>query len=131
MPQITQPKRRRIAWLPGDPPGEELVEAARQVYQALLPDSAEHETGTFGWSAWLQTGQGVPSSTLDLCLSADAVLIGALARGPEDSDPKRLQARLAALREGHEPDPLTHLRRELELGLMVADCRLYPAQAGG
>jgi 3-isopropylmalate dehydrogenase len=121
--------RRRIAWLQGDAPGAELVAAARRVFDVLAPGLAEHEVASIGWEAWLEQGESVPAATLQLCSAADAVLIGALARGPDDSDPKRLAARLGAAPAGPEPvpAPLLRLCRALGLGVQVTECKLYPS----
>jgi 3-isopropylmalate dehydrogenase len=118
----------RIAWLAGDGPGAELVEAARRVFDALAPGPARHETGSIGWTEWLEHGECVPTATLELCSAADAVLVGAVARAPESGDPKRLQARLAADLPETGPDPLIILRRALGLGLQITECRFQPGE---
>jgi isocitrate/isopropylmalate dehydrogenase len=75
----------------------------------------------------------VPAATVHLCSAADAVLIGALARGPDDSDPKRLAARMGTAPAGPEtvPAPLLRLRRVLGLDLQRTECKLYPGHLDG
>ncbi|HRN66557.1 MAG TPA: 3-isopropylmalate dehydrogenase [Promineifilum sp.] len=79
-----------ISLLPGDGIGPEIVAEARRVLEAVA--AAGNHTfsfveGLIGGCAIDATGSALPSNTLDACLAADAVLLGAVG-GPKWSDPK-------------------------------------------
>ena len=65
--------RPRIACLPGDCIGPEVMAAAKQVLAALAPD-LELEDHPFGGSAIRSHGDSLPPETLAACRRADAVL---------------------------------------------------------
>jgi 3-isopropylmalate dehydrogenase len=64
----------RVAVLPGDGVGPEVIEAALAVLRACLP--IEPEQGLIGGAAIEATGDPLPEATLELCRSADAILVG-------------------------------------------------------
>ncbi len=53
----------RIAWLPGDGIGIEVMEAARGVLDALELD-AEYRHGDIGWDFWRGEGDSFPRRTI-------------------------------------------------------------------
>lgn len=79
----------RIVVLPGDGVGPEVTEAAVSVLQAVA-SHCDHdflfEERPFGGAAIDLHGEPLPPSTLNACLKADAVLLGAVG-GPKWSDP--------------------------------------------
>jgi 3-isopropylmalate dehydrogenase len=80
---------RRIALLPGDGIGPEVVAEARKVLEAVaahfdVPFAFEHHL--IGGAAMEATGDPLPSSTLASCRVADAVILGAVG-GPQWDDP--------------------------------------------
>lgn len=97
--------KKTIVLLPGDGIGPEVAGAAAQV----LTDCAREFGHTFqlieqpiGGSAIDQAGEPFPKSTLDACLAADAVLLGAVGGPKWDGRPvgQRPESGLLALREG-------------------------------
>jgi 3-isopropylmalate dehydrogenase len=82
--------KAKIVLLPGDGIGPEVTAAAAQVLRAIATTSGhdfaftEHAIGGCAIDA---TGEALPAATRDACLSADAVLLGAVG-GPKWSDPK-------------------------------------------
>ncbi|WP_448588090.1 3-isopropylmalate dehydrogenase [Thermocrinis sp.] len=75
----------KIAVLKGDGIGPEIVESAIKVLKGvehLSGHSFELEEGLIGGVAIDQKGEPLPQETLDLCLKADAVLLGAVG-GPK------------------------------------------------
>ena len=79
-----------ITLLPGDGIGPEvIVEAWRvlDVVAARFGHAFEYRHGAIGGGAIDATGAALPPETLDLCLSSDAVLLGAVG-GPQWSDPR-------------------------------------------
>ena len=80
-----------IAVLPGDGIGPEVMRAGLRVLRsAAARHSLEIETreAPFGGAALSDTGSPFPASTRDLCMEADAVLLGAVGLpGPPPTDP--------------------------------------------
>ena len=71
---------KKIAVLPGDGIGQEIVAEALKVLNCLREDGLkiEMEEALVGGTAYDAHGTPLPESTLDLCRSADAVLLGAV-----------------------------------------------------
>lgn len=65
----------RIAWLPGDGVGLEVLEAARVVLEKLQLD-AEYIHGDIGWEFWRREGDALPPRTIELLRNVDAALFG-------------------------------------------------------
>ena len=80
-----------IAVLPGDGIGPEVMRAGLRVLRsAAARHSIEIETreAPFGGAALTELGSPFPESTRDLCVEADAVLLGAVGLpGPPPADP--------------------------------------------
>ncbi len=81
--------KAKITLLPGDGIGPEIIDAARQVLEAV----AKKYGHTFSFSTHLiggiaidETGVPLPDDTIVACRSADAVLLGAVG-GPKWDDP--------------------------------------------
>ncbi|MCH7702159.1 MAG: isocitrate/isopropylmalate dehydrogenase family protein, partial [Planctomycetes bacterium] len=55
----------KIAWLPGDGVGVDVMEAARIVLDALELD-ADYLPGDIGWQFWCQEGNALPNRTLKM-----------------------------------------------------------------
>jgi 3-isopropylmalate dehydrogenase len=81
--------RAKLAMLPGDGIGPEVVAEARKVMGAVAArygHSFEFAEGVIGGIALDETGTPLPEETLGLCLKSDAILLGAVG-GPKWSDP--------------------------------------------
>ena len=95
--------RGLIALLPGDGIGPEVTAAARVVLEAVARGFGhrfEFREGAIGGCAIDAAGVPLPDDTLQLCLAADGVLLGAVG-GPQWSDPSapvRPEQGLLALR---------------------------------
>jgi len=75
----------KIAVLPGDGIGPEVIEQAVKVIEAvgeIYNHSFELKEGLLGGCAIDATGEPFPKETLELCKSSDAVLLGAVG-GPK------------------------------------------------
>ena len=81
----------KIATLPGDGIGPEIVEQAVKVLKAI-GEKFEHdfnfEYGLTGAIAIDKTGNPYPDETHELCMSSDAVLFGAIGDPKYDNNPK-------------------------------------------
>ena len=71
----------KIAWLPGDGVGVEVMEAARICLDALKFD-AEYTHGDIGWEFWCKEGESFPQRTIDLLQASDAAMFGAITSKP-------------------------------------------------
>jgi 3-isopropylmalate dehydrogenase len=111
------PKRWKLAVLPGDGIGPEVTRAALSILDACAGQygfSVETIELPFGGAAIDACGQPLPQETLDACLKSDAVLLGAVG-GPR-WDPLPL---------GQRPEAgLLGLRRALGLYANVRPIRL-------
>ena len=97
---------RKIAVLPGDGIGPEVIAEAVRVLEAT-GRTFELENALVGGAAYDDGGHPLPASTLNLCRAADAVLLGAVG-GPQYDhiQPPELRPEVGAL---------LPLRRELNL----------------
>ncbi len=80
----------RIALLPGDGIGPEVVRESVRVLDAVgarYGHSFSYEEGGIGGRAIDETGTALPDATRETCLSADAVLLGAVG-GPKWDNPR-------------------------------------------
>ncbi len=97
--------RGLITLLPGDGIGPEVTAAARGVLEAVarrFGHRFEFREAAIGGCAIDATGEPLPAQSLEACLAADGVLLGAVG-GPQWSDPSapvRPEQGLLALRRG-------------------------------
>src|SRR5258705_5107341 len=84
--------RALIAVLPGDGIGPEVTAEATELLKAVAARYGHEfalQEAAFGGIAIEQGGEPLPPHTLELCRSADAVLLGAIG-GPRWSSPKAI-----------------------------------------
>ncbi len=88
---------RKVAVLPGDGIGPEVVAEAVKVLKATGLEF-DFEEALVGGAAYDATGNPLPSTTLDLCKKADAVLLGAVG-GPkwDNVQPPSMRPEVGAL----------------------------------
>jgi 3-isopropylmalate dehydrogenase len=86
----------KIAVLPGDGIGPEVIAEAEKVLRAAAPD-LEFEHALVGGAAYDATGRPLPPETLALCKSADAVLLGAVGGPKWDHLEPQLRPEVGAL----------------------------------
>jgi isocitrate/isopropylmalate dehydrogenase len=74
----------RVAVLPGDGIGPEVLDGPRAVLAALEAAGVLEVTGPWpvGATAFAMLGEGLPSATLEACEQADAILLGAVGEHP-------------------------------------------------
>lgn len=95
-------KTFKIALLPGDGIGPEVVAAAREVLESVA-DRYDHrfiyETHPIGGAGIDAAGDPLPEETLKACMASDAILLGAVGGPKWDKSPKRPEAGLLGLRK--------------------------------
>jgi homoisocitrate dehydrogenase len=72
----------RIALIPGDGIGREVIPAVADVVRMLLPDARFVEAEA-GFGAYERHGTPLPDATLAACRAADAILFGAVTTPPD------------------------------------------------
>jgi len=108
----------KIAVLPGDGIGPEIVTEAVKVLQVLGLD-IEFEQALVGGAAYDVTGEPLPAATLQLAKAADAILFGAVGGPKYDSLPRPKRPEQALL----------GLRKELNLFANLRPAIVYPELA--
>ena len=111
----------KIAVLPGDGIGPEIVAQAVKVLEALGPQGirVDLEQAAVGGSGYEAAGDPLPAATLELARRADAVLFGAVGGPRFDALPRPLRPEQGLLR----------LRKELGLFANLRPAVLYPELA--
>lgn len=117
-------KKYQIAWLPGDGIGNDVMEAARLVLDAIHLD-AEYIHGDIGWEFWCTEGDALPQRTIDLLGKVDAAMFGAITSKPV----KAAEAELApGLRNTGlvYRSPIVRMRQLFDLFTCLRPCKAYP-----
>jgi len=116
--------RYRIAWLPGDGIGNDVMEAARIVLDAVGFE-AEYIPGDVGWEFWKSEGNPLPDRTIDILNNTDACLFGAITSKPKEEAAKELNEELHG--KGFEySSPIVGMRQLLNLHTNMRPCRAFP-----
>lgn len=74
---------KKVAVLPGDGIGPEIVSSAVAVINTLVSD-VELINGDFGYECYQRTGEALPRITMDLIDECDAILVGSIDNHDED-----------------------------------------------
>jgi 3-isopropylmalate dehydrogenase len=114
----------KIAWLPGDGVGIEVMEAARIVLDRIGFD-AEYTHGDIGWEFWRTEGDAFPARTVDLLKKVDAAMFGAITSKPA----KAAEAELVDSLRGkglQYRSPIVRMRQTFDLYNCLRPCKAYP-----
>lgn len=113
----------KIAWLPGDGVGVEVMEAARIVLDKLKLD-ADYIHGDIGWEYWKTEGEALPERTMDLLNNVDCGLFGAITSKPKDEAQAELIPELQGKGLTYR-SPIVRLRQQLQLYYNLRPCKAY------
>jgi 3-isopropylmalate dehydrogenase len=116
--------RYRIAWLPGDGVGKEVMEAARMVLDRVGLE-AEYVHGDIGWDFWCSEGDAFPARTIDLLGSVDAAMFGAITSKPVKEAQKELAPELQGKGLAYR-SPIVRMRQLFDLYVCLRPCKAYP-----
>lgn len=117
---MTNKKKIKIAVLPGDGIGRDVVSCSLPVLTALdIP--VELAYGDIGWACWKEEGTPVPDRTWALINASDTVLLGAITSKPEREAMKALSEK-AKLKNPTYLSPVIQLRQRLKLFANVRPC---------
>jgi len=114
----------RIAWLPGDGVGKDVMDASRVVLDALKLD-AEYIHGDIGWEFWCQEGDAFPERTVDLLKHVHAAMFGAITSKPV----KAAETELVPALQGKGliyRSPIVRMRQMFDLYICLRPCKAYP-----
>jgi 3-isopropylmalate dehydrogenase len=102
--------RYKIAMLPGDGIGNDVMEAGKIVLDALALD-ADFVPAEIGWECWERYGDALPEETIAILGDVDCALFGAITSKP------------------HVPgyrSPIVRMRQLFDLYTNMRPCRAYP-----
>ncbi|MGB8658759.1 MAG: isocitrate/isopropylmalate dehydrogenase family protein [Candidatus Zixiibacteriota bacterium] len=117
-------EKYKIAWLPGDGIGKEVLHAAKIVLDKMKLD-AEYIPGDIGWEFWCKEGNPLPDRTIELLRETDCCLFGAITSKPKEEADAEIDP---ALRDkGYVYfSPIVKLRQLFNLRTNLRPCKAYP-----
>lgn len=114
----------KIAWMPGDGVGNDVMEAAKIVLDKLKLD-AEYIHADIGWEFWSKEADPLPPRTIDILKNTDCALFGAITSKPKEEAEAELEPELQG--KGHiYSSPIVRLRQEFNLRTNMRPCKAYP-----
>uniref|UniRef100_A0A7C6AE93 Isocitrate/isopropylmalate dehydrogenase family protein n=1 Tax=candidate division WOR-3 bacterium TaxID=2052148 RepID=A0A7C6AE93_UNCW3 len=116
--------RYKIAWLPGDGIGKDVLDAAKIVLDKLGLD-AEYIHGDIGWEFWCKEGEPLPARTIELLKKVDAAMFGAITSKPT----KQAEIELIPELKGKGlvyRSPIVRMRQLFDLYICLRPCKAYP-----
>ena len=114
----------RIAWLPGDGVGNDVMTCARMVLDAIDFDG-EYIHGDIGWEFWKSEGNAWPERTKIQMRETDCALFGAITSKPKEEAAKELSQDLQDKGFVYF-SPIVQLRQEFHLHTNLRPCKAYP-----
>jgi isocitrate/isopropylmalate dehydrogenase len=116
--------RYRIAVLPGDGVGKDVIRAAMIVLEKI-DLGAEYVEGDIGWEFWCREGNPLPDRTIRMLKGTDTCLFGAITSKPKEDAVKELNPDLRG--RGYTYfSPIVRLRQEFDLYTNLRPCKAYP-----
>jgi len=115
--------QHKIAWLPGDGVGNEVMEGAKIVLGKLQLD-AEYIHGDIGWEYWKTEANPLPDRTVELLKNTDCALFGAITSLPKEEAQRELAPELQG--KGYTySSPIVRLRQEFNLRTNLRPCKAF------
>jgi len=119
-----QGSKYKIAWLPGDGIGVDVLDATRIVLDKLKLD-AEYIHGDIGWDFWRTEGDALPDRTVDLLKNVDAAMFGAITSKPVKAAELELIPELQGKGLIYR-SPIVRMRQLFDLYVCLRPCKAYP-----
>lgn len=113
-----------IAWMPGDGIGQDVMDAARIVLDAMKFD-AEYIPCDIGWEFWCNEGNALPDRTVEVLNRTTCALFGAITSKPPDDAKKELAPGLKDKGLVYF-SPIVKLRQMFNLHTNMRPCKSYP-----
>jgi isocitrate/isopropylmalate dehydrogenase len=113
----------KIAWLPGDGIGNDVMDAAKMVLDHLKLD-AEYIHGDIGWEFWRAEGDPLPTRTIEMLKTTDCALFGAITSKPKEEAAAELAPELQDKGLVYR-SPIVRLRQEFNLHTNLRPCKAF------
>ena len=113
----------KIAWMPGDGIGKDVMDAARVVLDALKLD-AQYTPADIGWEFWRNEGEALPQRTLDILKASHCALFGAITSKPKEEADAELAPNLRGKGLTYR-SPIVRLRQMFDLYVNLRPCKAY------
>lgn len=114
----------KIAWMPGDGVGQDVMDAAKIVLDKIALD-AEYVHADIGWEFWKTEADPLPKRTIDILNNTDCALFGAITSKPKEEAEKELIPELRGKGLIYA-SPIVRLRQEFNLRTNLRPCKGYP-----
>jgi 3-isopropylmalate dehydrogenase len=115
--------KHKIAVLPGDGVGKDVVEATMIVLNKVGLD-AQYIYGDIGWEFWRREGNALPERTIKLLKETEACLFGAITSKPKEDAALELAPELKGKGLSYF-SPIVRLRQEFDLYQNLRPCKAY------
>ena len=113
----------RIAWLPGDGIGNDVMDAAKIILEALKLD-ADYIHGDIGWEYWKKEANPLPDRTKKIIKETDCCLFGAITSKPKEEAEKELGTEFQG--KGYIYfSPIVKIRQEFKLHTNLRPCKTF------
>ncbi|MDG2201482.1 MAG: isocitrate/isopropylmalate dehydrogenase family protein [Phycisphaerales bacterium] len=113
----------KIAWMPGDGVGNEVMDATRIVLDTLGLD-AEYIHADIGWEFWCKEGNPLPDRTIEILKDTDCALFGAITSKPREEAHDELDESLKD-KDLVYFSPIVKLRQLFDLHTNLRPCKAY------
>jgi isocitrate/isopropylmalate dehydrogenase len=114
----------RIAWMPGDGIGRDVMDATQIVLDQIRLD-AEYVPADIGWEFWCKEGDALPQRTIDILKRCDCSLFGAVTSKPKEEAAAELHPDLQNKGFTYR-SPIVRLRQMFDLYVNLRPCKAYP-----
>ncbi|MBF0545534.1 MAG: isocitrate/isopropylmalate dehydrogenase family protein [Candidatus Riflebacteria bacterium] len=115
----------KVAWLPGDGVGVDVMNASRKILEAVHFD-AEYVHGDIGWEFWCKEGNPLPERTHKVLKETDCALFGAITSKSKTDSEKELAPELKGKGLIYF-SPIVTMRQTFDLYSCVRPCRAFPS----
>ena len=113
----------KIAWMPGDGVGNEVMDATKIVLDTLGLD-AEYIHADIGWEYWCKEGNPLPDRTIEILKDTDCALFGAITSKPREEAHEELDESLKDKGLVYF-SPIVKLRQLFDLHTNLRPCKAY------
>ena len=116
-------KKLKIAWMPGDGIGVDVLDATKIVLDRLQLN-AEYIHGDIGWEFWCKEGDALPQRTIELLKTVDAAMFGAITSKPVKAAEEELVPELRGKGLVYR-SPIVRMRQMFDLYICLRPCKAY------
>ena len=114
----------KIAWMPGDGVGVDVMNATKIVLDAMKFD-AQYVPADIGWELWRKEGNALPDRTVKILKETDCALFGAITSKPKEEADAELDPSLRGKGLAYF-SPIVKLRQLFNLHTNMRPCKAYP-----